>query len=64
MTTQTHNTQQGVVKDLRKIRDQISNEIKEMTFAEERAYLDKLLADKEKSAPNMGLPKAGLDNIY
>jgi hypothetical protein len=55
MTKQTHNTQQDVVKDLRKIRDQISNEIKDMTFAEERAYLDKLLADKEKSAPNNGI---------
>ncbi len=52
MTIQTHNTQQNVVKDLRKIRDQISNEIKDMTFEQERAYLDKLLADKEKSAPN------------
>jgi hypothetical protein len=52
MTTQTYNTQQGVVKDLRKIREQISSEIKDMTFEEERAYLDKLLADKEKSAPN------------
>ncbi len=51
MTTQTINIQQDVVKDLRKIRDQISNEIKEMTFAEERAYLDKLLANKEKTAP-------------
>jgi hypothetical protein len=37
---------------LRKIRDQISNEIKDMSFKEERAYLDKLLADKEKSVPN------------
>ncbi|MEO6723105.1 MAG: hypothetical protein ABIN67_22255 [Ferruginibacter sp.] len=52
MTTQTYNTQQGVVKDLRAIRDQISSEIKDMTFEEERAYLDKLLADKEKSASN------------
>ena len=51
MTTQTHNTQQDLVKDLRKIRDQISNEIKDMTFEQERAYLDKLLADKEKCAP-------------
>jgi hypothetical protein len=51
MTTQTYNTQQDLVKDLRKIRDQISHEIKDMTFEEERAYLDKLLADKEKSAP-------------
>ena len=52
MTTQTHNLQQDMVKDLRKIRDQISNEIKDMTFAQERAYLDKLLANKEKPAPN------------
>ena len=51
MTTQTYNTQEDVVKDLRKIRDQISCEIKDMTFEEERAYLDKLLAVKEKSAP-------------
>lgn len=43
MTTQTYNTQQNIVKDLRKIRDEISNEIKDMTFEEERAYLDKLL---------------------
>lgn len=59
MTTQTHNTQQGVVKDLRKIRDQISNEIKDMTFEQERAYLDKLLADKEKSAPNKSIAASG-----
>ncbi len=58
MTTQTHNSQQDVVKDLRKIREQISNEIKDMTFEQERAYLDKLLAEKEKFAPNMVLPKA------
>ena len=57
MTTQTHNLQQDMVKDLRKIRDQISNEIKDMTFAQERAYLDKLLANKEKPAPNNTSPK-------
>lgn len=50
MTTQTINTEPDVVKNLRKIRDQISNEIKDMTFEEERAYLDKLLADAEKSS--------------
>jgi len=27
-------------------------EIKDMTFEQEREYLDKLLADKEKYAPN------------
>ncbi len=52
MTTQTFNTQQDLVKDLRKIRDEISREIKDMSFEQERIYLDKLLANKEKSAPN------------
>ena len=52
MTTQTFNTQQDLVKDLRKIREEISREIKDMTFEQERMYLDKLLANKEKSAPN------------
>ena len=55
MTTQTHNTEQDVVKNLRKIRDEISSEIKDMTFEQERAYLDKLLAEKDKSAPNIGI---------
>ena len=55
MTTQTHNTEQDVVKNLRKIRDEINSEIKDMTFEQERAYLDKLLAEKEKSAPNIGI---------
>ena len=55
MTAQTHNTDQDVVRNLRKIRDEISSEIKDMTFEQERAYLDKLLAEKEKSAPNIGI---------
>ena len=49
MTAQTHNTEQDVVKNLRKIRDDISSEIKDMTFQQERAYLDKLLDNKVKS---------------
>lgn len=57
MTTQTHNTEQDVVKNLRKVRDEISSEIKDMTFEQERAYLDKLLADKDKSAPNNSVYK-------
>ncbi len=61
MTTQTYNTQQDVVKNLREIRDQISNEIKDMTFEQERAYLDKLLADKDKSAPNKSIAASGAD---
>jgi hypothetical protein len=61
MTTQTFNTHQDVVKNLRKIRDEISNEIKDMTFEQERAYLDKLLADKEKSSHNKGFGKMQAD---
>ena len=48
MTTQTHNTEKDVVRNLRKIRDEISSEIKDMTFLQQRAYLDKLLAEKEE----------------
>ena len=53
MKTQTYNTEHDVVKKLRKIRDEISNEIKDMSFEQERAYLDNLLADKNKSAPKI-----------
>ena len=52
MTTKTYKTQENLIKDLRKIRDQINNEIKDMTFEEERAYLDKLLNDEGKSSHN------------
>jgi hypothetical protein len=47
MTTKTYSKQQKIVKDLRKIREQISSEIRDMTFEEERAYLDKLLEEKQ-----------------
>ncbi len=48
MTMQVDNpTIEGLVKQMRVIRDQISNEIKNMTFEEERAFLDKLLLDKK-----------------
>ena len=33
------------IKTMRKIRDAVSKEIKDMTYEQERAYLDKLLAD-------------------
>ena len=52
MKTQTYNTADNIVKDLREIRENISNEIKDMTFEQERAYLDKLLADNGKPIPN------------
>ena len=51
----------NIVKDLRKIRDRISSEIKDMTFEQERAYLDKLLADKEKSSYNSEFGKMRVD---
>ena len=35
------------VKTMREIRDQFSKEIMNMTFAEEKAYLKKLLATKK-----------------
>jgi hypothetical protein len=35
-----------MVKTLRQIRDKISNEIQDMTFEQERAYLDRLLKAK------------------
>jgi len=37
------------VKTMREIRDQLSKEIMNMTFAEEKAYLKKLLAKKAAS---------------
>ena len=35
------------IKTMREIRDKISLEIMDMTYEEERAYLDKLLAEKK-----------------
>ena len=32
-----------MVQSMRQIRDELSNEIKDMTFAEERAFLDRIL---------------------
>ncbi len=49
MTTTAYKTEKGVVKSLRKIHDEISAEIKKMTFEQERAYLDKLLAGENKA---------------
>lgn len=47
MTTPTYNDpKEGIVQNLRSIRNQISHEIKDMTFEQERAYLDQLLVEK------------------
>ncbi len=45
-TQMKYKTTTGMVKAMREVRDKISNEIKDMTFEEERAYLDKLLKSK------------------
>ena len=63
MTTTTYKTQDNLVKDLRKIRDQISNEIKDMTFEEERVYLDTLLNDERKSSHNKSIAASGADTV-
>ncbi len=39
---------QGLVQDMRPIKDQISNEIKDMWFEQEHACLDKLLSNKTR----------------
>ncbi len=51
MTTPAYSgTKQGMVQSLRSIRDQISREIKDMSFEQERAYLNQLLAEKSAAA--------------
>ncbi len=42
--TKTIDKKFDAIKSMREIRDKISLEIMNMTYAEERAYLDKLLA--------------------
>ena len=55
MTTKASDVEQGVVRDMRSIRDQISLEIKDMTFEQQRAYLDKLLLEKPKASAQQGV---------
>lgn len=45
---------ENIVQSMRQIRDEISNEIKDMSFAEEREFLDKILKiERSKNmAPN------------
>jgi hypothetical protein len=52
MTSATISTDQpNVIRDLRSLRDQLSHEIKAMSFVEERAYLDQLLAANRSNTP-------------
>lgn len=46
MKTKEKNKNFDAVKSMREIRDQLSKEIMNMTFAEEKAYLKKLLSKK------------------
>lgn len=43
-----NNVTKGLVKNMRIIRDQMNNEIENMTFEQERAYLDRLLSEGKK----------------
>ena len=59
MTAPTNSPDQpGVVQSLRNIRDQLSREIKDMTFAQERAYLDRLLAEAAANSQPRPTPSA------
>ncbi len=59
MTAQTYSTPtQGVVQNLRGIRKQLSHEIKDMTFEQERAYLDQLLAEKPTASAQQHLAES------
>lgn len=51
MKTTTFKLIANAVTSMREIRDELSNEIKDMTFAEERAYLDKLLKKDKGDIP-------------
>ena len=50
MKTKTNGKKKAfdAVKTMREIRDQLSHEIMNMSFAEEKAYLKKLLAKKPR----------------
>jgi hypothetical protein len=41
----------NAVESMRQVRDEISNEIKDMSFLEERAFLDKILKEDAASTP-------------
>ena len=62
MTAQTYSeVKQGIVHDMRVIREQISHEIKDMSFEQERAYLDELLFEKKKASAQHRLGASGAD---
>ena len=60
MTTIIHKPVANMVQSMRQIRDEISNEIKDMSFAEERAFLDKVLKNENS---NTNLKKNNRKNI-
>ncbi|TAE32873.1 MAG: hypothetical protein EAZ91_03110 [Cytophagales bacterium] len=59
METKTNKTEKkfDAIKTMREIRDKISLEIMDMTYEQERTYLDKLLAKEQaESSNNLYLP--------
>jgi len=61
MTTIKYIPVDNMVQSMRQIRDEISNEIKDMTFAEERAFLDNLLQGKSSQKDNQSKKKASVN---
>jgi len=60
MTTPNYSAPQpSMVQKLRSIRDQLSHEIKDMTFEQERAYLDQLLAEIPTTNDQQRLVESG-----
>jgi hypothetical protein len=62
MKTITNKPTDNMVQTMRQIRDEINYEIKDMTFAEERAFLDKILQANDQT-PAKEIPKKGRINI-
>ena len=64
MTAPTYSEPQpSLVQSMRKIRDQISSEIKDMTFEQERAYLDQLLSVKTNASDQPAIAKTKTENL-
>lgn len=59
MKPTTKHIHSDVVKNLREIRDQINTEIMNMSFEDERLYLDKLLKYKKSRLNNKQKRGAG-----
>jgi hypothetical protein len=61
MTTIKYMPVDNMVQSMRQIRDEMSNEIKDMTFAEERAFLDNLLQGKNSQKNKQSKKKTSVN---